>query len=70
MATRAELEAEANDPRRFVADGVSVDKHSLPDQIAMDLHLASKAAAESGRKTGLGSLRLGRIAPSGARGMG
>lgn len=37
-------------PRRFRGDEGEAEQHSLPDQIAMDRHLANKAAAKSPRK--------------------
>jgi len=43
------------------ADGVNVQQHSLPDQIAADRYLASKEAV----KKGLG-VRLKKLVPPGA----
>ncbi len=41
------IEQNAAGPKQASADGVSVQQHSLPDQIAADKHLASKRAMSS-----------------------
>jgi len=38
------IEQNAAGPKQASADGVTVQQHSLPDQIAADKHLASKRA--------------------------
>ena len=48
-------------PKRAAGDGVSVEQHSLADQIAADKYLASKAAANG---KGLG-IKLMKISPPG-----
>ncbi|MBL0920917.1 MAG: hypothetical protein IBJ10_02175 [Phycisphaerales bacterium] len=50
-------------PRRAQGDAGSVESHSLPDQIAADRYLASKAASKRADR----GLRFSRIAPPGAR---
>ena len=39
------IEQNAQGPRQATADGVNVQQHSLPDQIAADKYLAAKRAA-------------------------
>ena len=39
------IETNAKGPKQAAADGVNVQQHSLPDQIAADKYLASKQAA-------------------------
>ena len=48
-------------PKQASADGVTVQQHSLADQIAADKHLASKQAS---RGKGLG-VKLVKISPGG-----
>lgn len=48
-------------PKRASGDSLSVEQHSLQDQIAADRYLASKQAA---RAKGLG-IRLAKISPGG-----
>lgn len=57
-----EIATNAQGPRRVTGDSGSVDQHNLPDQIAADLHLASKDAGAHAFK------RLGRakLKPPGA----
>ena len=38
------IEQSAKSPKQASADGVNVQQHSLPDQIAADKYLASKQA--------------------------
>ncbi|MCC7406907.1 MAG: hypothetical protein IT442_02470 [Phycisphaeraceae bacterium] len=52
----------AASPRRAKTDGVEVEQHPLPDQIAADRYLQSKKAA---RTKGLG-VPLKKLSPSGA----
>jgi hypothetical protein len=55
------IKTNAAGPKQASADGVTVQQHSLADQIAADKHLASKQAM---RSKGLG-LKLVKIAPGG-----
>ena len=48
-------------PKRAKGDSAEVEQHSLPDQIAADKYLASKAAA---KKKGLG-IKLTKLVPPG-----
>lgn len=57
----ADLAQNAASPRRAKTDGVEVEQHSLPDQIAADRYLASKKAA---RSKGLG-ISLKKLVPPG-----
>lgn len=41
------IEQNATGPRQVTADGVTVQQHSLPDQIAADKHLAAKRVMSS-----------------------
>ena len=59
------IQQNAQGPESAEADGVKVKQHSLPDQIAADKYLASKAAM---RKRNFG-LRRVRIIPPGATGI-
>ncbi|MCC7408602.1 MAG: hypothetical protein IT442_11060 [Phycisphaeraceae bacterium] len=52
----------AAQPRRAKADGVEVEQHPLPDQIAADRYLQSKKAA---RTKGLG-VPFKKLSPPGA----
>lgn len=49
-------------PRKASGDGVSVEQHSLADQIALDKHQASKSATR-GRRTP--RLMINEISPPG-----
>ena len=51
----------ASGPKRAKGDSVEVEQHSLPDQIAADRYLNSKAAA---KKKGLG-IKLTKLSPPG-----
>ncbi len=44
------IETNAKGPKQASADGVTVQQHSLPDQIAGDKYLASKRAAKNPAK--------------------
>ena len=44
------IETNAKGPKQASADGVTVQQHSLPDQIAADKYLASKRAAKNPAK--------------------
>lgn len=44
------IETNAKGPKQAGADGVSVQQHSLPDQIAADKYLASKRAGRNPAK--------------------
>jgi len=44
------IEQNAAGPKQVTADGVTVQQHSLADQIAADKHLASKRATADPRK--------------------
>ena len=44
------IQQNAQGPRQAMADGVNVQQHSLPDQIAADKYLASKRAGRSPAK--------------------
>jgi len=55
------IQENASGPKRASGDGVSVEQHSLTDQIAADKHLQSKKAM--GGK-GLG-IKLVKICPGG-----
>lgn len=54
------IESNAQGPRRAQNDMGSMEQHSLPDQIAADRYLRSKAAS----KVGLG-IRLVKLIPPG-----
>jgi len=56
------IEENAKGPKRASGDSVSVEQHSLGDQIAADKYLASKKAAQSKR---LG-IRMSKLVPSGS----
>jgi hypothetical protein len=49
-------------PVKASGDSISVEQHSLQDQIAADSYLASKAAAKQPHR----GLRFSRIVPPGA----
>ncbi|OHB58800.1 MAG: hypothetical protein A2Y12_00160 [Planctomycetes bacterium GWF2_42_9] len=48
-------------PAKVSSDGLSVEQHSLADQIAADKYLASKTAS---RRKGLG-IKFSKLSPSG-----
>ncbi|OHB61372.1 MAG: hypothetical protein A2Y12_11515 [Planctomycetes bacterium GWF2_42_9] len=52
----------AKSPAKVSSDGVSVEQHSLADQIAADKYLASKNAT---RRKGLG-IKFSKLSPPGA----
>ncbi|MEP0846058.1 MAG: hypothetical protein HRF50_04455 [Phycisphaerae bacterium] len=56
------IRTNAQAPRKVEGDEATVEQHSLPDQIAADRYLASKAAA---KKTTLG-IQFRKIVPPGA----
>lgn len=60
--TTAALTEAMSAPKSAKADGQEVQQHSLPDQIAMDKHLAAKRMAKAG---GLG-VKFRKIAHGGA----
>lgn len=49
MSETDPIQTSAQAPRRVQSDGVSSEAHSLPDQIAADKYLASKAAGKAAR---------------------
>jgi len=51
----------ASGPKRAKGDATEMEQHSLPDQIAADRYLASKAAA---KKKGLG-IKTTKLIPPG-----
>ncbi len=51
----------AGGPKRAKGDSTEMEQHSLPDQIAADRYLASKAAA---KKQGLG-IKITKLVPPG-----
>ena len=55
------IEENAAGPRKASSDSVSVEQHSLKDQIEADKYLQSKKAAA---KKGLG-VKLSKLAPDG-----
>jgi hypothetical protein len=55
------IENNATAPAKVTSDGVSVEQHSLADQIAADKYLASKTAS---RRKGLG-IKFSKISHSG-----
>ena len=56
------IEENATGPRRASGDSGSVEQHAIPDQIAADKYVRSKAAS---RATGLG-IKLIKLSPGGA----
>lgn len=49
MSDNAEnINANAQQPKRVAADGVSAEQHSIPDQIAADQYAKANDAAASG----------------------
>jgi len=55
----AKLEAAATNPKQVTVDGVTVQAHSLKDQIELDQYLARKKAAQKG------GMRFQKIVPPG-----
>lgn len=55
------IKENAQGPKRAKGDSAEMEQHPLPDQIAADKYLASKAAA---KKKGLG-IKLTKLTPSG-----
>ncbi len=55
------IKTNAAGPRQASADGVNVQQHSLPDQIAADKYLEAKKAT---RTKGLG-VKLTKLSPGG-----
>lgn len=61
MPTPSEtIETNLAQPKRAKGDGIEVEQHSLPDQIAADKHLSAKAAAS---RTGFPVRRMLAKAP-------
>lgn len=66
MSDRTEkLENAADSPKSASGDGQSASAHSLPDQIAMDNHLAEKKRAKSRKQP----LKLFSLSPPGGTGV-
>jgi len=61
MAEEIDIAGKSEAPKRFKGDGNEAEQHSLPDQIAADRYLASKAATR--RKRGLGIILRKIVAP-------
>lgn len=59
----ATIEANLAAPKRVQSDGIVVEQHPLPDQIAADRYVQAKEAA---RKTGSLGIRLQKLKPPGA----
>ena len=57
-----DIKQNAEGPAKASGDGVSVEQHPLPDQIAADKYLASKTAAQN---KGLG-IKFTKLSPPGA----
>ena len=57
--TTEQLEREARKPQSVSVPGLSVGRHGLQDQIALDKHLARKRAARSK----LGGIRMMKSCP-------
>ena len=55
------ISTNAKGPSKASGDGMSVEQHSLPDQIAADKYLESKKASRAG---GLG-IKLVKLSPGG-----
>ncbi len=55
------IKSNAEGPRRVMTDGVTVEQHPLPDQIAADQYLLKKRA---GRRRGLG-VKCVKLTPGG-----
>ena len=49
------------EPKKAAGDGVSVEQHSLPDQIAAARYLSAKQAAKDKR----GGVRFSKLVPGG-----
>ena len=56
------IRTNAQGPAKATADGVSMEQHKLPDQIAADRYLASKDAAKAKSR----GLVLNKLVPPGA----
>jgi len=56
------IKSNAEGPKKVVGDGVSVEQHSIDEQIKADRYLASKAAT---RSNGLG-IKRNRAVPPGS----
>jgi hypothetical protein len=56
------ISSAAEGPKSVEADGVKVEAHPLPDQIAADKYLAQKAAADQKH----GGIRITLLNPGGA----
>ena len=56
------IKENAQSPAKASGDGLSVEQHPLPDQIAADKYLASKTATQS---KGLG-IKFSKLSPPGA----
>ncbi|GIW78785.1 MAG: hypothetical protein KatS3mg105_3291 [Gemmatales bacterium] len=55
----SEIETNAQGPKQVTADGLTVEQHSLPDQIAAEQHLKSKDAIKKKHR----GLRFTRLSP-------
>lgn len=58
------MEENFEGPREAIVDGQEFIQHSLPDQIKMDNHLASKGVGKTGKTKWLGTL-VRRFSPPG-----
>jgi len=56
------IRTNAEGPAKATADGVSMEQHKLPDQIAADKYLASQEAAKSKSR----GLAFNKLVPPGA----
>jgi hypothetical protein len=61
QAAEDALVAAIGTPKRVKGDAGEAEAHPLPDQIALERHLASKAAASSGAR----GLRFTKLVPPG-----
>ena len=62
MADNSEaIQNNSQDPKQVTTDGLSVQAHSLPDQIAADKYAKSEAAAQQG--TGIRHRKLRHRGP-------
>jgi hypothetical protein len=57
-----QIESNAEGPKQVTADGLTVQQHSIPDQIAADQYLSAKSAATKKHR----GLRFTRLLPPGA----
>jgi hypothetical protein len=55
------IEDGMSEPRKAAGDGVQVEQHSLPDQIAAAKYLSAKAAAKDKQ----GGVRFAKLVPGG-----